>query len=374
MSQNPYQQPNQPQPQWQPPQKRRRSGKKTALIVVGSIVGAFIVLGIAGAIIGPAKTSKTADATTPATSPAAVPSPAHTVEAASAKLPANGGSYANGSVILTKLAAADLPCTAPSQMAESAAVLFEPGATSLVMCTSPDGKSDDTGVSTFDTAANLHAYEKQIEGTDSSIAGGQLAGVNWVLESTPAYAKNAETKLGGTLTIIPAGPPPTGAAGAPSTPADTLTGYGATVTTWDANHTADTTFTAGSVFDPNPSLPQINGNEGARYSAVTPLGGLVEDYTVNEMNGTSVTAAFTDVVSRELPSDTLVVWKRDQSANGCYQEEVQSKTLAKVLGGQGAVLLEAQSANPAVLDSSNVATVMVAPGDSSVSESDAPGC
>jgi hypothetical protein len=54
--------------------------------------------------------------------------------------------------------------------------------------------------------------------------------------------------------------------------------------------------------------------------------------------------------------------------------QVPFKTLAKVLAGQGAVLLEAQSANPPVFDASDVATVMVAPGDDSMSESDAPGC
>ena len=138
---------------------------------------------------------------------------------------------------------------------------------------------------------------------------------------TPTAAKPATH-----VVSLAVSPTPSASAGVP---ADPLTGYGATITTWDATHTADTTFAAGSVYDPNPALPQINGNEGARYAAVTPLAGLVENYTVDEMADTSTTAAFADVVSRELPSDTLVLWKRDQSANGCYQEEVQSKTLAR---------------------------------------------
>ncbi|HEV2640137.1 MAG TPA: hypothetical protein VGX23_33695 [Actinocrinis sp.] len=166
---------------------------------------------------------------------------------------------------------------------------------------------------------------------------------------------------------------------APAAPVDNLTGFGATVATWDAHHTADPTFNAGSAFDADPNLPQINGNEGARYAAVNYEGGLVLDYQVDEPTGMTVTAAFSDVISRELPPGTTVLWKLDQSANGCNQEEVESETLGTVLSAesagdpQGAVLLEAQSANLNAFDPSNIAYVLLSTAGS-LTAAQAPGC
>lgn len=127
-----------------------------------------------------------------------------TAPAAPSPGPANGGTFPNAAAILAKLTASGLACTAPSQMAEDAATLFEPGATSLITCSSPSGTAADTYVTVFDTAAHQQAYEKQIETSGGGVAGGQLVGVNWVIETTPAYAASAKARLGGVLTVIPA--------------------------------------------------------------------------------------------------------------------------------------------------------------------------
>ncbi|MBR7835679.1 hypothetical protein KDL01_20555 [Actinospica durhamensis] len=128
----------------------------------------------------------------------------HSAASKPATTPANGGAYPNASAILARLAATGLACTAPSPMAEDAATLFEPGATSLITCNSPGGTNADTEVTVFDTTTHQQTYEKLIESAGTSIAGGQLAGKNWVLESTPVYATSAKAQLGGTLTVIPA--------------------------------------------------------------------------------------------------------------------------------------------------------------------------
>jgi len=69
MSQQPYQPPMPPRP------PKRGNTKKIALIVLGSVVGLFIVLAVIGAIIGPPKTSNTASQTIVVTKSAS-PSPA----------------------------------------------------------------------------------------------------------------------------------------------------------------------------------------------------------------------------------------------------------------------------------------------------------
>ena len=170
------------------------------------------------------------------------------------------------------------------------------------------------------------------------------------------------------------------AAPPPAVPVDALTGFGALASTWDAHHTADTSYNPGSAFDPDPNLPQANGRTGDRYVMVQYAEGYVTSFQVNEPSGTSVAAAMRDIVGRDMPPDTKVLWTRDQSSDGCFQEEVASAALGRALRGggladsQGAVLLEAQSQDISVFDASNVAWVMVNTGDGSLTAADAPGC
>lgn len=151
--------------------------------------------------------------------------------------------------------------------------------------------------------------------------------------------------VGGLLSACsrPTTSPPTPAAGGdpgPSTlttPAttvtatDTLTGYGATIEAWNRAHTPDTDLDPGTAYDPDPSLPQVYGNEGARYVSVQTIGGRVTNYTENL--GALTLANAESVVGREFPADTRVLWS--QQLTGCTQVELVSPTLHRVLGNTG---------------------------------------
>lgn len=117
----------------------------------------------------------------------------------------------------------------------------------------------------------------------------------------------------------------------PPAPPDTLTGFGATVAAWNGAHTPDTDYDPGTVYDPDPSLPPVYGNEGARYVAVLAVEGRVTNYTENL--GALTLANAESVVGREFPSDTRVLWS--QQLTGCTQVELASPTLHRVLGDKG---------------------------------------
>lgn len=153
------------------------------------------------------------------------------------------------------------------------------------------------------------------------IVGGLLFALGRLTPATPTPAASG-----------PPGPStPTGLTTEPPAPVDTLTGYGATIATWDGTHTPDTDFDPGTVYDPDPSLPTVYGNEGARYVSVQPVGGRVTNYTENL--GALTLANAESVVGREFPADTRVLWS--QQLTGCTQVELASPTLHRVLGDTG---------------------------------------
>lgn len=107
---------------------------------------------------------------------------------------------------------------------------------------------------------------------------------------------------------------------------DALTGFGATVSAWNTHHTADTRYAAGSVYDPDPSLPS-HGGAPADYIQVTPQDGRITDYIINTP-GLPIGAAIARA-RQELPPDARERWgtKRDT----CYQVELTSSTLGHAL-------------------------------------------
>jgi hypothetical protein len=128
---------------------------------------------------------------------------------------------------------------------------------------------------------------------------------------------------------------------------DGLTGFGGTVSDWNATRHPDADANPGSSYGADPSLPQINGHTGARYVAVQPAQGLVTNYQINFHDGTSSTAAMADILRTELPADTVYEWKNTIPA-GCYQVQVKSAKLAKALASQdvtstGEVFIELRS-------------------------------
>jgi hypothetical protein len=146
---------------------------------------------------------------------------------------------------------------------------------------------------------------------------------------------------------------------------DGLTGFGATIDVWDATRDPDSDFQAGSVYDADPTLPPINGHTGARYVTVSGTETRVTHYQVNFHPQTSIADALADILQNEFPPDAKFLWKKDRTADGCYDAEVISPTFAKAAtaagigDGSGMVYVYAQSngANVPYFNASDVAFI-----------------
>lgn len=131
----------------------------------------------------------------------------------------------------------------------------------------------------------------------------------------------------------------------------TLTGFGATFDTWNATRHPDGDFDPNTVYDSDPTLPQLNGHAGARYTTVQGSNGYVVSYQINFHPHTTINAALTDVLRNEFPPDATYLWKRTVPGQ-CYQAEVKSPKLAEALTGEqlgdgtGLVFLEAKTLPP----------------------------
>jgi hypothetical protein len=141
----------------------------------------------------------------------------------------------------------------------------------------------------------------------------------------------------------------TPAATATSTPQVRITGFGATDADWNRAHTPDPDFASDSVYDPDPTLPTINGHTGAKYVTVTHQNGRVTVYTLNLHPRTTIDQA-KGIALQEFPPDTHILWFTVKDA--CAEMEVQSAILAAALGApplgdpQGQAYVELDSALP----------------------------
>ncbi len=111
--------------------------------------------------------------------------------------------------------------------------------------------------------------------------------------------------------------------------AEPLTGFGATTAAWNGAHTAVSGFAPGAVYNPDRSLPRVNGHEGADYAAVLHENGHVLDYEYRFTNR-PIAAAKATVLRTEFPSDAKIAWfvvKRT-----CAQMLVTSKKVGQALG------------------------------------------
>lgn len=182
-----------------PPTKPKRSWGKRALIWVGGVLAALIVIGAIGDATGANKKTDTASTTAPAVTPPPVATSGHKSAVAP---PANGGSYPNAAAILAKLAAAGLTC--PGASPQSSASVFYPGATSMDWCNSPGGSAQDTGAGVFDTSAHTQQFKSDIS-TNPVDATGIVVGVNWAVNSTNVtYMQKVRALLGGQLSFAAA--------------------------------------------------------------------------------------------------------------------------------------------------------------------------
>jgi hypothetical protein len=161
---------------------------------------------------------------------------------------------------------------------------------------------------------------------------------------------------------------------------DTLTGFGATVSVWNAHHTADPKFDPDSAYDPDPSLPSYLGQDV--YVAVQWQDEKAVNYQMN-IPGQSIHDAIARAL-QELPAHAHELWGARMDTGGltCYQAELISPALGRVLAAspiddpQGAVLAEFQTMLPdgtSSYKSTDVNAILLGLGGYPTAAS-APGC
>jgi hypothetical protein len=111
-------------------------------------------------------------------------------------------------------------------------------------------------------------------------------------------------------------------------PAPVLVGFGATDAVWNANHTADSDFAPGAVYNPDPNLPTINGHTGAGYVTVQHTHGQVLGYGMNLLPNTGIEAAKATTMG-EFPGDAAILWFMVKDT--CAQMEVKSPAVGSAL-------------------------------------------
>jgi hypothetical protein len=113
--------------------------------------------------------------------------------------------------------------------------------------------------------------------------------------------------------------------------AERIIGFGATTADWNANHvaTTDSGLAAGCCYNPDSTLPKVNGHVAYRYFTVNPTNDRVMNYLMDLHPGTTIAEAKAEML-REFPSDASVLWFAVKDT--CAQMEVQSATLGNVFG------------------------------------------
>lgn len=123
-----------------------------------------------------------------------------------------------------------------------------------------------------------------------------------------------------------------GAQGAPAAKSATA-GYGATEREWDAAHSVAGGFPGRSAYDSDPSLPQVEGHAGARYTEVHRQGGRIVSY-VYHFPSAPLVAARRGVLANELPPDVRQLGLAIKPT--CAVMLVESATLRRTLTGKAA--------------------------------------
>ena len=186
--------------------------------------------------------------------------------------------------------------------------------------------------------------------------------------TTPA-ASPTEATSAPPSSLAPATPP------APVVTTPTITSFGATDQEWNATHTEDTEFAPGAVYDADPSLPEVNGHTGAKYTEVLHTAGHVTSYSLNLHDGTKLAQA-TAATTADFPADTTLLWTANKDT--CAQAEFRSATLGAALSDPstgdptGDVFVEFTTGDG--YDPSNVTQVLVGGLGDYPTAQDAPGC
>jgi hypothetical protein len=214
----------------------------------------------------------------------------------------------------------------------------------------------------------------------------------WTINAPLAMGQNSIEFVGKgsnspsvTITRVAAAPPPHHAPASTSTqpaaPAPPsgppVTGFGATDAAWNANHTPDSDFDPGAVYNPDPSLPQVNGHPGADYTQVMHQDGHVLGYDYHFTNE-PIDQAKAQTLSQNFPSDAHTLWfvVKDTCAQMLVQSDAVGQALsAPSIGDSGGfVLVEFGSGiNEDSYDSSAVSDALFMLAQDA-SQADAPGC
>lgn len=121
-----------------------------------------------------------------------------------------------------------------------------------------------------------------------------------------------------------------------------LSGYGATLTEWNAAHSEDSSFTANTSYDPTGGLG--NGYND-KYTSLIWVNGRALGYQIGFPDGTSIASALNTVL-QEFPSSTSIIWQQENTSDPdsvCYQMEVHNGTLGQALETDGDVFIEFQT-------------------------------
>ena len=125
-------------------------------------------------------------------------------------------------------------------------------------------------------------------------------------------------------------PRTTSTTGAPATVA--LNEFGATDQVWNTRHKPAPDQKPDTAYDPDPSLPPVNGKVAPRYQFVLHDKGRIVQLVRELPSGTAIDAA-RGITMEELPSDATVLWFAVKDT--CAQLEVQSASLATALAPNG---------------------------------------
>ena len=120
----------------------------------------------------------------------------------------------------------------------------------------------------------------------------------------------------------------------PSSPVDagnTLIGIGALDGTWESHHKVDNNFSKGMAYDPTPGYGLDSDHTDLFYS-VDHTDGVVTGFAMNLPGGTTTLKIAYDLASKQLPSDSKLLWRGDKGT--CYAAEYYSPLLNKFLGSK----------------------------------------
>lgn len=108
-----------------------------------------------------------------------------------------------------------------------------------------------------------------------------------------------------------------------------VTGFGATAAAWNANHTEDTNFNHEAAYNPNSSLPEVDGRPGDEYGDVTQTNGRVTGYEYH-FQSESVKQAQSAILRGQFPADATIF--HYEPLDTCAIMLVKSPTLTRALG------------------------------------------